>query len=230
MPAAPIHLGSLPWPRLKRAALSLFRLLADSENTDEVVIGEEITSQGQLAYWLENGIFDSKDGQALLRERALIAETNLDDLRVMEDGSLGREFARFLDDQNICLDGLNQPTPYTEGETESYLMRRVRQSHDLWHVLLGLGTRGHEEVLVHCFSVAQTGFPFSWIIIFFGALKHMVLERRWSVLTQETRRAYRYGQEASPILTAYWERRWELPLADVRKEFGIQPLSQMTPA
>ena len=40
-----------------------------------------------------------------------------------------------------------------------------------------------------------------------------------------TRRAYRSGREAKPLLTAYWERRWEQPLDDVRREFGVVPVA-----
>ena len=53
---------------------------------------------------------------------------------------------------------------------------------------------------------------------------HMLLERRWQVLTHDTRAAYRIGRHAAPILTAYWERRWDTPLEQVRREFGIVPL------
>jgi hypothetical protein len=56
-----------------------------------------------------------------------------------------------------------------------------------------MGTEGHEKVLVHCFSVAQTGLPYSTIIIGLGAIKHMVLEARWSTLVRQTRAAYSSG-------------------------------------
>jgi ubiquinone biosynthesis protein Coq4 len=77
---------------------------------------------------------------------------------------------------------------------------------------------------VHCFSIAQTGFPASVAIVGLGAIKHMVLEGRWSVLAHDTRAAYRRGCDAAPMLAAYWERRWEQPLDAVRREFGIVPM------
>jgi ubiquinone biosynthesis protein COQ4 len=225
MAAAPIHIGRLSASRAGRVLRALGRVMTDSEQTGEIVVGEEITGQAQLRYWVKNGIFDEGEGIDLLRDRPEIAELDLAPLRDLSDGTLGREFARFLDDNEIQLEGLAQPTPYTEGDAEAYLMRRIRQCHDLWHVLAGLGTAGHQEVLVHCFSIAQTGLPFSLIVISMGSLKHMVLEGRWRVLTHETRQAYRSGRDASPLLTAYWERRWSLPLSEVRKEFGILPMN-----
>lgn len=224
MPAAPIHLGWISPSRARRVARALARVLWDSEQTAEIVVAEEITAQAQLAYWVRSGIFEEGEGADLLRERPEIANADMDEMRGLPDGSLGGAFARFLDDEGIHLEGLAQGTPYTSGDAESYLMRRIRQSHDLWHVLLGLGTSGHQEVLVHYFSIAQTGLPYSLLIVALGSIKHMLFEGRWSVLTRDTRRAYRCGRDAAPLLCAYWERRWERPLAEVRREFGVVPI------
>lgn len=224
MSRAPIHLGFLSPSEAGRVALAVGRVLWDSEQTGEIVVAEEITAQQQLRYWLDNGVFDSADGRALLDHRPEIADTDIEYLRNLPVSSLGRCFAEFLDREGIDLAGLAQPTPFTEGDLEAYLMRRIRQSHDIWHLLLGLGTQGHEEVLVHCFSIAQTGFPYSLVVIGLGAIKHMVLEQRWTTLLQETRLAYERGVEADPLLAVHWEDRWSQPLEDVRREFSLQPL------
>lgn len=207
-----------------RVALAISRILLDSEATGEVVVAEEITAQRQLRFWIESGIFEHGDGASLLRDRPEIAETDVDFLRSLPAGTLGRSFADFLDREGISLEGLAQPTPFTEDELASYLMRRIRQSHDIWHVLLGVGTEGHEEVLVHCFSIAQTGFPNSTMIIGLGALKHFVLERRWSGLSSDLYRAWQRGHDADPLLTVRWEDRWEQPLTQVRADLHLEPL------
>lgn len=224
MSAAPIHLDSIPLPLLKRAGQALFRTLKDSSRTDEIVVAEEILAQAQLKYWVTSGLFDSDEAGDLLADRADFRDELLDTLRGLSSGSLGFEFARFLDANALSLDALRQPTPYTSGDAESYLMSRLRQCHDLWHTLVGVGTEGHEEVLVHCFSIAQTGLPYSTVIIGLGSIKHMMLEGRWSCLSKETRKAYHSGRDAKSILAAYWERRWDQPINDVRREFGIAPI------
>ena len=229
MPAAPIHLGRVPAPRARRVATAIFRILRDSTLTDEVVIAEEITAQQQLRYWLREGIFETEEGRRLWEAKPEISDTDLDSLRALPEGALGREFARFIDDQSISLEGLAQGTPYTEGDEESYLMRRIRQCHDLWHVLLGVGTQGHEEVLIHCFSVAQTGFPYSLMVVGLGSVKHMILEGRWKTLRDDTRAAWRSGANAAPILGVFWEERWSQPLEAVRRELGIEALGMPLP-
>jgi len=224
MPAAPIKLERIPLPLLKRAGVALFRTLKDSSRTDEIVVAEEILAQGQLKYWVGQGIFDSGEGRELIEKQPEFADSDLDRWRGLPSESLGFSFAAFLDEHELSLDALRLPSPYTEGDAESYLMQRLRQCHDLWHTLIGLGTEGHEEVLVHCFSIAQTGLPYSTVIVGLGSLKHMVFEGRWSVLARDTRRAHKSGCDAKPILAAHWEQRWEQPLQDVRREFGIVPI------
>ena len=228
MAAAPIHFEGLSFERSVRLLRAIGRVLLDSEKTSEIVVAEEITAQAQLRYWVKSGLFERGEGPELLRGRPEITSLDLDTLRALPAGTLGSEFARFLDENEIQLAGLGQPTPYTEGDAESYLMRRIRQCHDLWHLLLGVGTQGHQEILVHCFSVAQTGFPYSLAVISMGSVKHMLLEGRFKTLTRDTRRAYRSGRDAKPLLTAYWERRWERPLDAVRREFGVVPIADAT--
>lgn len=200
------------------------RVLADSNQTLDIVAVEEITGQRQLRWLLERGVFDTEEGRALLRERPHLAETSLDAMRALPDGTLGREWVRFLDEHGLDPMLTLQPTPYTADDDAAYLLHRIRQSHDLWHVLVGLGTRGHEEVLVHSFSLAQTGLPVSIAIVVLGALKHMVFERRWDCLRRDLVAAHRVGRRAAPLLSVYWERHLDEPLAAVRRRYGIEPV------
>lgn len=219
-----MHLERMSLPRLKRVGQAIVRTLADSHRTDEIIVAEEITAQAQLSYLLRSGTFDGPEGRDLLRDRPQFLDLDLDELRAMPPGSLGREYVGFLDREGLTLEVMRVPTPYTDDPDCAYVMQRLRQSHDLWHTLLGLGTQGHEEVLVHAFSIAQTGLPSSVVIISLGAIKHMVLERRWKTLRHGVRAAFDRGVRAKPLLAAYWERYWERPLDEVRAHFGIEPM------
>ena len=107
----------------------------------------------------------------------------------------------------------------------NYLLERVRQTHDIWHTLLGLGAQGHEEVLVHAFQWPQLGMPYSALVVLFGAIKHMALEGRPALLRHGLADAVAAGRAAAPLLAVRWERRWEQPLARVREELRIRPAS-----
>lgn len=153
----------------------------------------------------------------------MLADVDPGHLRPLSAGTLGREFVRFLDEHQLDYQLTRQPTPYTDDPDAVYLLHRIRQSHDLWHTLLGVGVQGYEEILVHAFSLAQTGFPSSVLIVGLGGMKHMVLERRWKQLRSGVPRAYQLGELADPLLPVIWERRWSAPLADVRRSLAITP-------
>ncbi len=200
------------------------RVLEDSRRTLDIVAVEEMTAQRQLSHLLSIGVFDSDEGRALLRDQPHPARLPWAELRSMADGTVGREWVRFLDDHNLDAALTLQPTPYTTNPDAAYLLHRIRQCHDLWHVLIGLGTRGHEEVLVHSFSLAQTGFPSSVVLVALGSLKHMVLEKRWRCLRRDLLAAHRIGQRAKPLLGVYWERHLEVPLDEMRARLKLETL------
>lgn len=200
------------------------RVLADSTRTLDIMTAEELLGQAQLPHLLRRGTFDSVEGRAVMADKPDLTATDLEALAALPVGTLGRTFADFLRTQNLDLTMLRQPTPYTADPEVAFVLRRLRASHDLWHTLIGVGTEGHEEVLVHGFSLGQTGMPASIVIITLGSLKHMVLEGRWQVLRRDILRAYHIGRNASPLLGLYWEKRWSQTLLDVRKEHKIQTL------
>lgn len=222
--AAPrMHLPTIGFREAGVLGRSVVRVLRDSNRTGDIIIAEEIAAQAQLGHLLECGTFDSEEGRRLLRDRAELSDVDIDSLRAMSDGTLGRAFADHLDEHNLSYRLVNQPTPYTPDPDRAYLLRRLRHSHDIWHTLLGIGTRGHEEVLIHAFSLAQTGLPTSIAIVVLGAIKHMVLEQRWSSLTPGLRRAYERGRRAAPLLSVYWEEHWTNPLDEVRARYRVEP-------
>jgi ubiquinone biosynthesis protein COQ4 len=219
-----IHWTPLSSERARAVLAATGRVLRDSNRTLDILLVEEVTSQAQLAHLLQCGTFDTDEGRTLMRERPHLADLDPDMLRTLPDGSLGREWVRFLDEHGLSLAITRQPTPHTPDDACAYVLHRIRQSHDLWHTLLGLGVAGHEEVLVHAFSLAQTGLPSSVAIVSLGSLKHMVLEGRWECLRRELWRAYRIGRQARPLLAVCWERHLHEPLDDVRRWLNVTPL------
>jgi ubiquinone biosynthesis protein COQ4 len=219
-----VHWTPLSRERARTVLAATIRVLRDSNQTLDIVTVEEITSQAQLAHLVERGTFDTEEGRTLLRERPHLADLEPTMLRTLPEGSLGREWVRFLDDHGLTPETTKQPTPYTEDDTRAYVLHRIRQSHDLWHTLLGLGSQGHEEVLIHSFSLAQTGLPSSVAIVVLGALKHMVLEGRWECLRHDLWRAHRIGRQARPLVAVHWERHLHEPLDDVRRWLNMVPL------
>jgi ubiquinone biosynthesis protein COQ4 len=221
-PSRRIHVPRLRRGELRIVARCTARVLANSNRTLDIITAEEIGAQTQLRALLGSGLFDVDDeARALYRDRPILARTDLAALRARPPHTLGGAFVRFLDDHGLDYALTDQPTPYTHDPDAAWLLHRLRQSHDLWHVLVGLGTRGHEEVLIHAFSLGQTGMPSSVLIASLGGVKHLLLERRWRDVLGLSR-AFRLGRQARPLLGVYWERHWDEPVETVRARYRIE--------
>nr|HEX4312419.1 Coq4 family protein [Kofleriaceae bacterium] len=201
------------------------RTVLDSTRTEEIHRVEEITSQRRLRA-VAAELRASPDGRHLLAARPELRSdvVDYDRLRALPATTLGGAYVRHLDDHHITADYQAQQAQLVDDEELAYLVRRYRQTHDVWHALLGLGIAGHEEVLVHYFAYGQLRLPVSAMVIAFGTLKHMVLEARWGALRHSAGEAYRGGRRAAPLLGVVWEDLWERPLERVRADYRVEPL------
>lgn len=204
---------------------AVLRVLADSNQTSEIHRVEEITGRPRYRRLLEE-IRASAEGQRLLAERPELSSEQVDyaALRRLPATTLGGAYVRHLDDNGITADYQAAKTRHVDDPDMAYLMRRFRQTHDVWHALLGVGITGHEEVLVHWFSYGQLRLPVSALIMVFGTMKHLVLEGRWGALRHSMLEAYRAGRDAEPLLSVYWEDLWEASLETVRVAYNVTPL------
>lgn len=204
---------------------AVLRVLADSDQTSEIHRVEEITGRPRYRKILDE-MRASPEGQRLLADKPELSseQVDYDALRRLPASTLGGAYVRHLDGNKITADYQAAKTRHVDDPDMAYLMRRFRQTHDVWHALLGIGITGHEEVIIHWFSYGQLRLPVSALIMLFGTMKHLVLERRWGALRHSMLDAYRAGRDAAPLLAVYWEDLWEEPLDNVRAAFGVVPL------
>ena len=210
-----------------RVGLAVVRVLGDSTKTHEIHRVEEITGRPRYRALLRE-LADTPEGRRLLAERPELSSAcvDYDRLRRLPAATLGGAYARHLDDNGITADYQAAATRHVDDPDMAYLMRRFRQTHDVWHALLGIGITGHEEVLIHWFSYGQLRLPVSVLIMLFGSMKHLVAERRWTALRRSTLEAYRAGRDAAPLLPVSWEDLWDEPLDRVRATYGVRPLDR----
>jgi ubiquinone biosynthesis protein COQ4 len=204
---------------------AIARVLADSERTEEIHRVEELTGRERFRRFLAE-IGDDAELSRLLADRPELcsAQVDFDALRALPPDSLGFRYVDHLDQNGLTADSQAAPTTHVDDPIIAYLMRRFRQTHDVWHALLDLGTTGHEEVIIHAFSWGQLKLPVSALVITFGTLKHIVLEARWDALRTGLHDAYRCGRDAAPLLPVYWEKMWEEPIEAVRGRYGVRSL------
>lgn len=202
------------------------RVLLDSERTEEIHRVEELTGESRFRKFLRDA-GDDPELAALLADRPELRsdQVDFDRLRSLPKKTLGFRYVHHLDANGLTADSQAAPTTHVDDPTIAYLMRRFRQTHDVWHALLELGTSGHEEVIIHAFSWGQLQLPVSALVVSFGTIKHIVLEARWRALRSGLLEAYRCGRDAAPLLPVYWETQWERPIDEVRARYHIAPLA-----
>ncbi|ARV57936.1 hypothetical protein BZZ01_04155 [Nostocales cyanobacterium HT-58-2] len=109
----------------------------------------------------------------------------------------------------------------------TYMLVRMRQSHDIWHVMTGFGMDVYGEIGLKAFEIAQVGNTAAFIIVL-GALVLNIFkspENLQDLLTHIII-GYQMGRKAKPFLAQKWEENWDKPLAEWRTELNITPYSR----
>jgi ubiquinone biosynthesis protein COQ4 len=209
-----------------RLLQAIGRVLKDSTKTSEIHVAEEITGRGRFRSLLEE-MRGTEEGRALLAARPELSsdEVDYDALRALAPSTLGGAYVRHLDAYGLSADSQATATRFVDDEEIAYLMRRFRQTHDVWHALTALGAEPYNEVVIHAFSLGQLHLPVSWMIVSLGGIKHGVLEGRFRVLGSVMPHAYAVGRRARPLMPVWWEKMWGDPLAEVQARLGVEPLS-----
>ncbi|KFQ99379.1 hypothetical protein N306_14818, partial [Opisthocomus hoazin] len=160
------------------------------------------------------------EGYRILQERPRIRLSTLDmaRLRGLPDGTLGREYVRFLEDNKVSPD-TRMPPKFVDDEELAYVIQRYREVHDLMHTLLGMPTN---MLGLAALAWAQELSP---PVLFVPTVTSCVVcSRKLRVLaTDLVPWAIRSGRNASCILNVYYEQRWEQPVESLREEIGIFP-------
>lgn len=164
-------------------------------------------------------------GAAVLRDRRQLLDSLRDQtkLETMPDGSLGRAYLDFLRSQQITADGLVAASVdgdlYAKDlDPERRLFSdRLRDMHDLWHVVAGYRGDLIGEASILALSFVQTWNPGVALIAFLGFLKEGELDGARTIIA----RALVRGHRAAWLPGVDFEAMLPRPLAEVRAELGL---------
>lgn len=168
-------------------------------------------------------------GRALLAARPSLLATlsDRDRMQALPLGSLGRTYYDFTYGENLTADGLVAASEEGGGrpqrsEEGTWFGCRMRDQHDLWHVVSGYGREGFGELNLLAFTHAQTRNRGVGVIVLFGMLKWMRMAPRMPTFSA-VREARRRGRACAWLAEQHWEGMLAMPLADVRRQLKITP-------
>jgi len=224
MQDAPLARPKRRWGAVLKA---LRRLLRDKEDTGQVF---EIMSalNGDSTARNYQRLLYAPGGGRLAFEHVELAPKLMDAawLDGFAPGTVGAAYRDFIRTENISAEGLaeisrQRPQVVDVRHPYAWFGRRMRDSHDIWHILSGYHRDGLGEACLVAFSYAQTG-SLGWALIALGALL-----RARGPMGPAVRRAiwqgYRRGKAASWLPGQDYLQLMSEPLEAARRRLRITP-------
>ncbi|XP_049908395.1 ubiquinone biosynthesis protein COQ4 homolog, mitochondrial isoform X1 [Epinephelus moara] len=218
----PGHIQTTPIQKALLAVGSGVAALQNPYRHDMVAVLGETTGHLALVN-LRDKMRNDPEGYTILIERPRIRLSTLDlkEMASLPDGSFGREYLRFLEDNCVTPD-TRADVKFVDDEELAYVMQRYREVHDLLHTLLGMPTNMLGEVAVKWFEAAQTGLPMCALGAVLGPLR-LNASRLQLLFTSLGPWALQNGHRARCVLNIFYERRWAQSIEDLRQELNIEP-------
>ena len=227
-------------PRIEwvRAWRAMRRLMSNPEETEQAF--ETISAlSGRDFERLFLRFVAHPDGRALYLERPSLFAVVSDRaaLRALPAGSFGRAYAEFMDAAGLDAQGLVDAENKSQAATKwegtdpgrEWFGDRLRDMHDLWHVLTGYGRDEAGEAANLAFSFAHMPFRGIALILFGIAVNSLPDGLGRASWLRYLYRAWRRGRQSVWLPAVRYERLLPRPLEEVRQTLCISPASVVHP-
>lgn len=199
------------------AGIRAFRKLID--NPADPLEGPifQMCAEHALLRKLTRSLRRHREGRRLLAERPRLDKgtVSLATMRALPPRSLGQAYASYFADNGI--------TPFDSSELpvetdEDYVATRLRDVHDVFHVVTGYGTDDIGELELQWFSCGNLGWgplPILVIVASFVMGRMAKYGGLWPVCKRAWA-AYRRGRQSRALASVAWEDYWSMPVHEVR--------------
>jgi ubiquinone biosynthesis protein COQ4 len=216
------------------AVRALRELFADPDDTQQVFEIIEAL-QGPALMRMRARLQSTEQGRRLLAEQPdlVLLLTDRDALRALPEGSLGRAYLDFVESEGITADGLVSASAIERRHDETAELRWIhdwlRDTHDLWHAVLGYKGDLVGEAALLAFTHHETR----------NIGVGMIATMAWFKLGRVTDRSVRArraisggrkrAKQASWFVGQPWHDWLARPVEDVRHELGVDRLVDYQP-
>lgn len=219
-------------PKPKRRPLKAWRhmqkLIADKEDTAQVFHIIEALNGGSNRKDFKR-FLSSENGVKLLERRSYLPDL-LDDhapLKALPKGTVGRTYVDFMEREGLTANGLVEESKIQRAHHEQFdddllwYVNRLRDTHDMYHVLTGYGRDALGEDALLGYTHSQHGGLGISFIAFMGnrqIAKEAPREARVKDVLAEGRRN---GKQAKRIVEQDIESLLDQPIEEVRERLNI---------
>lgn len=213
-----------PHVHLLRTMKGVIGMLRDPHHTESVFDIEDGLRHIEASALSAEHVRSLPGVASLMDESYLAPPADVDALHELPQGSLGKVYAEHITSHGFDADYFRRRPVETDVD---YVQMRMRQTHDIWHVVTGFGVGSLGELGLKAFELAQTRRPMAAVITTGGVLRYMLKEpEQLESMLQYVAYGYRLGSQAEAFLAQRWELEWELSLEDWRRRVKHIPVEE----
>lgn len=203
----------------------LFQISKDPRNTAAAI------SVADLLYRL--GLMESERKLALsrpidadvVRKRKFISKVDLTKLSKYPLGTLGSAYAEHMISNGLDIDFYSTLDVVDDA---TFIMMRLRQTHDLWHVVTGFDVSVHGEIRLQAFMSAQMHSPLAPFLLGGILIKTGLQNSKESAeIIESIALGWQMGRRANSLFGVDWDEHWKTDLSEFRNNMHIEPVPSM---
>jgi ubiquinone biosynthesis protein COQ4 len=220
--------------KFKHMLVTAYGMVMLGRHTDNVryvfLIGnaqDSLSEQARLSRRIGDP-FRNPSLERMWQERYFPARYDVDQLMAISPVTLGGAYARHMSQRGL------RPDYYESVDARHkfhYLRLRVRQTHDIWHVLTGFDTDPVGEMGLQGFCFGQVTNGQSVLILAGGIIKCLFTGHYANLehFVDAFCEGYRNARAAHFLLEMRWKQFWSESVDSLRQQFGIVAAKSRTP-
>ena len=198
---------------------SLATFLKHPDSLESIFAVSNSVKDGPLGEQTVRHLLSNPQFKALVDEGWRPDPIDLQQLQTLPEGSLGYCYANQLISLGITPDALIDPSPVNNAN--EFVIHRLKETHDIVHVLTGFGIDGISEIGLQGFNLAQNRSPLAVMLIFGSMLSSLQNDEPLEPLLRALAHGFQMGLDAELVVSRKLEEGWDRPLKEWREELKL---------
>lgn len=201
---------------------AVYQYLKDPNRVDSVLkLGNQLLSQKSLGDYQERYL-KNEEIASMVQKKQGYKKIDFEELKSCPQDSLGWAYYQFVTTNQLNFTFFEKETKDPIKSDKDYIVYRIRQTHDLWHLVTGFDTSQEGEAGLIAFYYAQLKSPLSALIVGL-AIIHFLLKRPKDLPTlfDSITLGWSMGKSAKSLLPYPWEENWNTSLSSIRLKHHI---------